>query len=155
MSFDIIFFSKNDPERIQPVEPSNHHHNIEPKHDNHIITNHTIDDNPIEDISFTIMSTLFHLFVLFCVYECGRKCFRYFRNSETNNINNNDYSQNRVILIEEVKDNDCSICLEPLHEDCENNREIISLKCKHLFHRECIHPWVTVHKCCPLCKRIT
>eukprot|EP00040_Diaphanoeca_grandis_P032391 m.196146 g.196146 ORF g.196146 m.196146 type:complete len:510 (+) comp32608_c0_seq1:485-2014(+) len=42
----------------------------------------------------------------------------------------------------------CAICLEPL----ETGSEVRVLWCKHLFHVECIDPWLLNRQTCPLCK---
>lgn len=44
----------------------------------------------------------------------------------------------------------CSICID----DFETGETLILLpRCKHAFHRDCIHPWLLERQgCCPLCK---
>jgi len=42
----------------------------------------------------------------------------------------------------------CAICLEPL----ETGVEVRVLWCKHLFHVDCIDPWLLNRQTCPLCK---
>jgi len=44
----------------------------------------------------------------------------------------------------------CSICIE----DFEAGEALTILpRCKHAFHKDCIHPWLTERQgCCPLCK---
>lgn len=44
----------------------------------------------------------------------------------------------------------CSICID----DFEDGESLILLpRCKHAFHRECIHPWLLERQgCCPMCK---
>ena len=61
---------------------------------------------------------------------------------------------NKVVVIEEISEEPCSICLEPLYdkEALENNKPVISLKCNHMFHKECLDPWIKTNKNCPLCK---
>src|SRR5581483_2960393 len=41
-------------------------------------------------------------------------------------------------------ENTCSICLEEIIEGIE-------LKCKHLYHNECISEWINVKYNCPCC----
>lgn len=44
---------------------------------------------------------------------------------------------------------DCTICLEPFQED----DQVRGLSCGHVFHEECIDPWLTNRRgCCPTCK---
>ena len=58
----------------------------------------------------------------------------FFTKIENENENNKDYN---VI---------CSICIEPLKED------VISLNCKHKYHKGCIKEWLTINNSCPLCR---
>jgi hypothetical protein len=44
---------------------------------------------------------------------------------------------------------ECSICLELLDVKKGNVR---ATPCKHVFHVECIEPWLKVKRCCPNCK---
>lgn len=46
----------------------------------------------------------------------------------------------------------CSICLE----NYQKNETILKLKCKHIFHKECIKEWFHKKKQeeCPLCRNI-
>ena len=47
--------------------------------------------------------------------------------------------------------NTCSVCLEPFSVD-----EVLScskpFKCKHIFHSECLIPWLMKHEDCPCCR---
>lgn len=58
----------------------------------------------------------------------------FFTKIENENENNKDYN---II---------CSICIEPLKED------VISLNCKHKYHKGCIKEWLTINNLCPLCR---
>lgn len=42
----------------------------------------------------------------------------------------------------------CSICLEPFKKD----EKVTALKCKHLYHKDCIKPWIESHYTCPICR---
>lgn len=42
----------------------------------------------------------------------------------------------------------CSICLE----DFEPKQEVMVTPCKHMFHEECIVPWVNSNAVCPVCR---
>lgn len=46
-------------------------------------------------------------------------------------------------------DEKCSICLEKLVKEPATPKE---LPCGHIFHKQCIIPWVTRVASCPLCK---
>ena len=46
----------------------------------------------------------------------------------------------------------CPICLETYQSD--KSIQLIKLKCKHLFHNECIKPWLTLKSTkCPVCRK--
>jgi hypothetical protein len=44
----------------------------------------------------------------------------------------------------------CSICID----DFEEGEKLVLLpRCRHSFHHDCLHPWLTGRQgCCPLCK---
>ena len=47
---------------------------------------------------------------------------------------------------------DCSICFKSLQQtDSEN--QVAQLKCQHIFHKQCVEPWVNQHNSCPLCRK--
>lgn len=62
---------------------------------------------------------------------------------ELKNIKEEKYIENKH------KDKNCSICLE----EYEKEDIIKQLECKHMFHKNCIEPWLKEysHKC-PLCR---
>jgi hypothetical protein len=141
-----------------------------PPNENQIVVHNTTNyDNNFSDTSFMLINIFLHLMAVLFVFEIGKTCYRNINrnNNNRNNRNNNNerlvirpnpnYYHNKVVVIEEISDELCSICLEPLYdkEDLENNKPVISLKCNHMFHKECLDPWVINHKCCPLCKRNT
>lgn len=42
----------------------------------------------------------------------------------------------------------CSIC----YNQFEKDEKILQLPCKHIFHKECIKPWLKKNKKCPNCR---
>lgn len=56
-------------------------------------------------------------------------------------------------LIDEcMKDNKCAVCQEYLHST-EFSKEIVTInKCSHVFHKDCIVPWLSKNITCPLCR---
>ena len=56
----------------------------------------------------------------------------------------------QLVPVSSVEDQaECSICLEMLDVKKGNVR---ATPCKHVFHVECIEPWLKVKRCCPNCK---
>ena len=48
---------------------------------------------------------------------------------------------------------DCSICLEPITQTTSNKSgKALSLRCSHVFHRDCINHWLKINAVCPLCR---
>ena len=61
--------------------------------------------------------------------------------------------QNRSNYNEKGKEKDedgkrCAICLE----DFEPREQVMLTPCDHMFHEECILPWVKSHGQCPVCR---
>jgi hypothetical protein len=51
-------------------------------------------------------------------------------------------------LSPEQRSGQCSICLDLL-----DTQEVLSkTDCNHYFHPDCLHPWVTSKRTCPLCR---
>lgn len=55
---------------------------------------------------------------------------------------------NQIELCNNLK---CSICLN----EFENDSVISVLNCGHIFHYDCIEPWVKKHPTCPMCRAST
>lgn len=54
-----------------------------------------------------------------------------------------------VRVLENPEDKECCFCLSTEYVKGDTVRE---LPCKHLFHRNCIDPWLFEHSSCPYCK---
>jgi len=59
-------------------------------------------------------------------------------------------------LAEDEQDKDvCSVCLERYQTgDVLSDSTVLSKRCFHEFHRECIASWLLSHKECPVCRNI-
>ena len=44
----------------------------------------------------------------------------------------------------------CSVCME----DFKCRELVRKLPCQHLYHTECIVPWLKMHATCPICRKI-
>lgn len=51
-------------------------------------------------------------------------------------------------VLEKYKSNPCPVCQEEFKEK-DVGKE---LKCKHIFHKDCIEPWLNMHRTCPCCR---
>ena len=83
------------------------------------------------------------------------KCYNKLR--ETISINNNNVRRNNridinnlntLLLCEELPDESCSICLE----EFKTGDNIKKLNCTHIFHKECLEPWLNNNINCPMCR---
>ena len=122
-------------------------------------------NNTDVDYDYNITPILFNVLCNFllciCFIELCRNCYIRYKYNRTIfhdplliENNNNSYNYNKIIIKENFDNDNCSICFENLYseEDLESNNDIIELKCKHMFHKKCLDPWVNEHKKCPLCK---
>ena len=50
-----------------------------------------------------------------------------------------------------LHDKDCAICANEF--DCHDaDSHIVQLPCLHVFHKECVHPWLEKKLTCPVCR---
>lgn len=54
-----------------------------------------------------------------------------------------------LCTVESAADRTCSICLSDLAADAE----VRSIPCGHIFHQECLDPWLKIRDTCPNCVR--
>ena len=55
---------------------------------------------------------------------------------------------NTLIVCNELPENNCSICLD----EFKNEDILKKLNCSHIFHKDCLAPWINNNKSCPLCR---
>ncbi|XP_047180446.1 E3 ubiquitin-protein ligase RNF165-like [Vigna umbellata] len=73
----------------------------------------------------------------------ARKLNLYYRNN----------AEEKHLKEKKEKDEDgkrCAICLE----DFKTGEEVMLTPCKHMFHEDCIVPWLTTKGQCPVCRRV-
>tara|TARA_Y100000817_G_C16861392_1_gene545918 strand:+ start:5230 stop:5664 length:435 start_codon:yes stop_codon:yes gene_type:complete len=115
--------------------------------------NHSINKEGVQSSFFYIMLFI----IIYYVFMC---CQYIFSNENDSNelllpISNiekiNQIKKNTIDFSNlSKKDKECSICLDTF----TNNKEIIILKCKHVFHSACIIEWLKQpgYISCPLCR---
>lgn len=92
---------------------------------------------------------------------CGEKstCFEVITHYKTRNYD----AYIPTSSVRHLDDKDCSICLEPwstfvtkTHDSRFHRIKICSyvlLECGHIFHTDCLEPWLEVNQTCPNCRR--
>lgn len=117
-------------------------------------------DNEIDYVNFPHKWLYFGIFILFYVSVCYKRIsFR--RDTDLNErIIENENNVNIQKILEKINKNKispdnipdsdkiCSICLEDFSEE----KEIIILDCKHIYHNDCIIQWIYKDTSCPLCR---
>jgi hypothetical protein len=69
---------------------------------------------------------------------------------EKTTLNEDEFNELEVMILEDDIDNDCSICIDNLRK----GNEVIKLKCNHIFHKECIKSYLMNYdNKCPLCRK--
>ena len=51
-------------------------------------------------------------------------------------------------------DQTCSICLDDINDNEDNNMSKYTTRCNHTYHLECLNDWSKNSDACPLCRRI-
>ncbi|KAL4309213.1 hypothetical protein GQ457_01G001300 [Hibiscus cannabinus] len=44
--------------------------------------------------------------------------------------------------------NQCAICMD----EFEEGTQVMQMPCKHLYHKDCLFPWLELHNSCPVCR---
>ncbi|WP_257287671.1 RING-H2 finger protein [Endozoicomonas sp. SESOKO2] len=57
-------------------------------------------------------------------------------------------SPNSKLALYQKPDDDCPICLETF----AGRKVMVLEKCKHMFHKACLEPWLSENSTCPSCK---
>ena len=60
-----------------------------------------------------------------------------------------NYSENDEILLNNNKKFSCSICLD----DKFISKDVIKLRCSHIYCKGCISEWCRIRNECPLCRK--
>ena len=153
------------------------------EHIDHHVVNYKNNTGDSPNIDYIFFNLLFNVLLCGLCVQLSKNCYDKIKRhqTETNlriynqrllnstNVDDiaNDYNHVKIIIETDFDNELCSICLENLYtvkeadeEDQENktyietNKDIIQIKCKHMFHKKCLDPWIILNKNCPLCKRI-
>ena len=149
----IEYYDSNDPEMIPIPSPEPHynphpHIHNDPHPNNHPNTTSPFMLNGMLGLNLFIGTTIiisFGLYVARCIdlHRENRRIIR--RNRRQINVNN----LNTLLLCNELPDESCSICLE----DFKTGDNIKKLNCTHIFHKECLEPWLNNNnRNCPMCR---
>jgi len=63
----------------------------------------------------------------------------------------NEWAYYSILCIEPtspLREESCVICFDVF----QTGDQCRKLKCKHVFHKDCVEPWVKAHSNCPLCR---
>ena len=92
--------------------------------------------------------TIFGIYILRCV-DIHRENRRIIRENMRSRHRINVNSLNTLLLCNELPDDSCSICLD----DFKTGDDIKKLNCTHIFHKECLEPWLNDNnRNCPMCR---
>ena len=127
---------------IQPInsEPATQYNNTE------VIPSDVI---MIDTFMLLICLTSITVTISKCLYLKYVSCF----NSVTDNASINPIDNLQTLIItnnNDILDDVCSICLEEFKYD----EELKKLKCDHIFHKDCLEPWLNNNNKCPICRAI-
>ncbi|KAI9250315.1 hypothetical protein BY458DRAFT_26846 [Sporodiniella umbellata] len=50
---------------------------------------------------------------------------------------------------EKSQEADCAVCKDTF----ERTEQVIQLPCEHIFHDDCIRPWLKLNSTCPVCRK--
>jgi hypothetical protein len=100
-----------------------------------------------------------------CYFTCITACIECVKDSglyysRIRELFDSDYRQAQlnkryeiVEMVPQGSDAECSICKEMFVVEGDNEKKVlITLPCKHPFHKACIDQWLENHETCPLCR---
>ena len=155
---EIQYYDPNDPEIIPVPAPEPHynpHPHPHPHNDPHNSNNYPNSTssfvmNGMLGLNIFFVTTIiisFGLYIVRCI-DLHRENTRIIRqNGRSIPINVN--SLNTLLLCNELPDESCSVCLE----DFKEGDTIKKLNCNHIFHKDCLEPWLNENNNCPMCRQ--
>lgn len=61
------------------------------------------------------------------------------------------FEANKVLVAANPEITDCTICMEQFTTN--DRHRVVSLRCGHLFGKECVKQWLNINQTCPVCKK--
>ena len=157
----IEYYDPNDPEIIPvPSPPPSPHPSVQPHHNPHTYPipepegNHSLFDAFFMTEGFTF-DILVCMGALMFIGVYAVKCYDNYRGSlvllrSRRRLDRIDVDNlNTLILCEDLPEETCSVCLE----DFKDGDTIKKLNCNHIFHKDCLQPWLNEHDNCPMCRQ--
>lgn len=153
---EIQYYDPNDPEIIPVPSPEPHYTPHPFPHNNPHNSNYPNSTSPfmingvfgLNIVLGISIITIFGVYISKCIdlYRGNTRIIRENRRSRQRiNVNN----LNTLLLCNELPDESCSICLE----DFKTGDNIKKLNCTHIFHKECLEPWLNDNnRNCPMCR---
>ena len=157
----IEYYDPNDPEIIPvPSPPPSPHPSVQPHHNPHTYPipepegNHSLFDAFFMTEGFTF-DILVCMGALMFIGVYAVKCYDNYRGSlvllrSRRRLDRIDVDNlNTLILHNDLPEETCSVCLE----DFKDGDTIKKLNCNHIFHKDCLEPWLNENNNCPLCRQ--
>ena len=152
---EIQYYDPNDPEIVPIPSPEPHYHpHLNPHSEPHVNNNEPhslLNMNSMLGIYLFLSVTgivSIGLYISRCIEE-HRESIRIIRRNNRSRQRINVNSLNTILLCDELPDDSCSICLE----DFKTGDNIKKLNCTHIFHKECLEPWLNDNnRNCPMCR---
>ena len=155
---EIQYYDPNDPEIYPIPSPEPHYHpHLNPHSEPYINNNHNNEPHSFLDMNSMLGIYLFlsvtgivliGLYISRCIDEHRESIRIIRRNNMGTRQRINVNSLNTLLLCDELPDDSCSICLE----DFKTGDNIKKLNCTHIFHKECLEPWLNNNSNCPMCR---
>lgn len=150
----IVYLTSNDPDpEYYPPSSHNHiHHHVNPNgHIQHYNNTETYENSYYQlEIMLGVIFTAFASVQFIKFYNIIKNNIYNRRRRIRRSLNRvNIDSLNTVILRDRLQDNTCSVCLEEFKDD----DILVKLNCNHIFHKECLEPWLNNNTNCPMCRQ--
>ena len=153
---EIEYYDPNDPEIIPVPSPEPHYtphpfpHN-DPHNSNYPNSTSPFMINGVFGLNIVLgisIITVFGVYISRCI-DLQRENTRIIRENRRSRQRINVNNLNTLLLCNELPDESCSICLE----DFKTGDNIKKLNCTHIFHKECLEPWLNDNnRNCPMCR---